>query len=421
MKNAFYYFSPTLFFVLFFRAALDPILDLTKIGGMGLGALLNLFLVVMLLFILLKSKFTLPGSLVGLWGGFILMGFISIIMSPDKVGSLRSFFAVLTYFSCFAIPYFFLKKEEDVVVLFKFVIYSSVIPFCFAFKEFLLPAGSTGDNGFRLFGSFSHPNIFAFYLVLIASMCFFVLKSKLLTFNAKFIFYVKIILIASLVCLLATKTRSAWIALIFVFAVYGVMVERRYIVYLVILGFVAMLIPSIQERVFDMLSGGSVDTLDEGEALNSYAWRQVVWGAAWSYIVDKPFFGHGYDTFSYYFLDFFPLEEDSSFDAHNTFVQIAFDMGFLGVFAYIILFIGIFGRLCKLIKVDKAGATILIGLLLSYVVVGYSDNMLFYLSYNWYFWLVMGGMFYIPSKVLNEHFNKKKVVISEKLLESRLS
>lgn len=414
MKNAFYYFSPTLFFVLFFRAALDPVLDLTKIGGMGLGALLNLFLVVMLLFILLKSKFTLPSSLVKLWGGFILLGFISIIMSPDKVASLRSFFAVLTYFSCFAIPYFFLKSEEDVVVLLKFVIYSSVIPFCFALKEFLLPEGSTGLNGFRLFGSFSHPNIFAFYLVLIASLCFFVLKTKLFTFDGKFFVHVKIILLASLVCLLATKTRSAWIALVFVFTIYAVIVERRYIVYLVILGLIAMLIPSIQERVFDMLSGGSVDTLDEGEALNSYAWRKVVWGAAWSYIVDKPLLGHGYDSFSYYFLDFFPLESNTSFDAHNTFVQIAFDMGFLGVFAYFILFIGIFCRLCRLIKIDKAGATILIALLLSYVVVGYSDNMLFYLSYNWYFWFVMGGIFYIPANVLNKHINKKKANLSEK-------
>ena len=398
MKNSLYLFSPILFFLLFFRASLDPLLDLTKFGGIGLGAGLNLLVLIMLFSVLLKFKFELPLSLIKLWGGFILLGFLSTLLSPEKISSLRAFFSVLTYFSFFALSFYFIKSKDDLNSVIKLIIYSSLIPFCFVFKEFLSPEESIiGQDGFRLFGSFSHPNIFAFYLVLIASLCFYSLKSTLVQFDSRFLRHVKIILIAAIICLLLTKTRSAWIAMAVVFITYGMMVERRYLLYLVLTGLCALLIPSVQERVADLFIGNSLDALDEGVGLNSYAWRKVIWLASWDYILDKPFFGHGYNSFSYYVLEFTPVESEKGFDAHNVYIQVAFDMGFFGLVAYLIILFGILLRLLKLIRYDRKGSMILIGLLLSYFLVGCSDNMLFYLSYNWYFWFVMGVFYYLSS------------------------
>ena len=79
MKNSLYLFSPILFFLLFFRASLDPLLDLTKFGGIGLGAGLNLLVLIMLFSVLLKFKFELPLSLIKLWGGFILLGLANAV------------------------------------------------------------------------------------------------------------------------------------------------------------------------------------------------------------------------------------------------------------------------------------------------------------------------------------------------------
>jgi O-antigen ligase len=197
-----------------------------------------------------------------------------------------------------------------------------------------------------------------------------------------------------------TKTRSAWIAMAMIFILYGMMVERKYLLYLVLISLGALLIPSVHERVIDLFAGNSIENITEGEPLNSYAWRKVVWLASWDYIINKPILGHGYDTFSYYFLEFTPLEGEKGYDAHNVYVQIAFDMGFLGLFAYLIIFIGIMIRLFKLFVYDKKGGVILIALLFSYMLVCMSDNMLYYLSYNWYFWFLMGVFYYIPSHIL---------------------
>ncbi|RTZ17427.1 O-antigen ligase family protein [Vibrio aquaticus] len=393
-SSTLYIFSPLLFFMLYFRASMDPILNLTKVGGIGFGALLNLLVVVYFMFVCLKNKFVIPKSFFYVWGAFILIGLFSIFQSPDKVTSLRSFFAVLTYFSIFNMSYYFCRTKKDVSFLVMFIVLSAVVPFGFSIFEIIFPDGSTSRNGFRLSGSFSHPNIYAFYLVLVSSLCFFSLNQRVLTFPPRFIQFAKVILLLSLVCLVLTKTRSAWLGFIVVIAVYGMIYNRRYLLYLTVFGLIVLAIPSVQERVLEIFSGNSVDELTLGESLNSYAWRKVVWTASWDFILQKPLFGHGYDTFSYYFLDFFPLEENKGFDAHNTYVQIAFDMGFLGALSYLLIFPVIFYRVFVIYSLDRSGGAVIIGLMVSYLVVGYSDNMLFYLSYNWYFWLVLGAFFY---------------------------
>lgn len=403
MNNVVHRFSPFFFYLLLLRASLDPLLNLTKFGGIGLGALLNLAVVAVFFFLILHYRFQIPLRGIQAWWVFLLFGALSIFISPEKLNSFRSYFSILTYFSVFIIPFYFIKTKVDVADVIKLIVYSAIIPLAFVLKDFALPAASTTKDGFRLFSTFSHPNIFAFYLVLIASVCFYSIKSRLVMFDANFIRRAKYILGMSIVCLLLTKTRSAWVALILVFVVYGLICERRYIIYLAVLGCLAMLIPAIQDRVFDLFTG---NTVTEGEALNSLAWREVVWTASWDYILDKPIFGHGYNTFSYYFLDFFPLEESKGFDAHNAYVQIAFDMGFFGVFGYLILFILNLKKILLLFKFDKPGCAILGGLMLSYMLVSYSDNMLFYLSYNWYFWFLFGVIYFYPiEEIIKENHN----------------
>lgn len=401
LSSALYRFSPMLFVVLFLRASLDPALNSMKVGSVGLGALLNLLVVTYFLFVCLKERFLLPRAFFVVWGAFITIGLFSILRSPDKITSLRSFFAVLTYLSVFSMSFYFCRTKNDLAFIVKFIILSSLIPFAFTFLEFIFPSGSTTKNGFRLFGSFSHPNIYAFYLVLISSLCLFVLKQRILIFEQNFKKITKIILMFSVVFLILTKTRSAWLGFAVVIAVYGLLSNRRYLLYLVLTSFVAMMVPSVQERILEIFAGNSVDDLAFGESLNSYAWRKLVWAASWDYIITKPFFGHGYDTFSYYFLDFFPLKEKTSFDAHNTYVQIAFDMGFLGLIAYVYIFFSIIFRFVRYFKVDRQGGGLLLGLTLSYIVVGYSDNMLFYLSYNWYFWLLLGCFYFFSIRLVS--------------------
>lgn len=388
-----YRYSPILFFLLLTRASLDPLLNATKLGGIGFGAVLNLVVLLLLLALTLSNRFRLPTVVVKMWALFLILGLISILIAPEKILSFRSLLSVFTYFAVFVIPYHLIRSKAAYIACIKVILYSAIVPILFVIKELIFPAASTNINGFRLYSTFSHPNIFAFYMVLIGSVCLYILKSSLFISEIKLKKIAGVILFLSILCLLGTKTRSAWIAMIFVVATYAYLSERKYLIYLVASGLVAMAIPSIQDRVFDIFQSSDVDAaLAHEGSLNSYAWRKLLWTSSWDFIKQSPFFGHGYNTFAYYSLDFFPLQATYGFDAHNAYVQIAFDMGLLGLLGYLLLLGQMLMKCLLTLKIDR-GNSVVFGLAIAYCLVNYSDNMLFYLSFNWYFWFFFGAFF----------------------------
>ena len=413
-------------FLVLFRCSMDPILNMTRVfGGMGLGALLNFGLVMYGIVVIIKNTHVIPVFLLKSWFLVLFIGSVSILTSPIKAQSARSFISVITYFIIFALPFYMVKTKGDARFLLKLIIFSALVPFAWGWVEYVVFGGTHSLQGIRVFSSFSHPNIFAFYLVLIVTLALFFIKSQVFVFSMKLKKTLIFLIFSGVILLVLTKTRSAWVALLVMMAVYGLLCERKYL----LIGFgcvcLALLVPSIHERIFDIFNGSNVDdAINQGYGkLNSFAWRVVVWSSSWEHILQKPFFGHGYDTFSYYFLSFFPLGETKGFDAHNMYVQLVFDMGFLGLLGLLILFGCIFKRLCKYCSYDKSGGCLLLGLFVSFLATGYSDNIMFYLSYNWYFWLVMGLFCMLANRpdILYQEADQADYFDSENYYESYLS
>lgn len=380
-------------FLVLSRCSLDPLLDKTRVfGGMGLGAILNLILILYGLITFLKSSDKLPVFLFKAWGFFLAIGIFSIALSPIKFQAFRSFISVITYFVIFALPFFMVKTKSDIRFLLKVILASAAIPYFWAIIETIITFSLGEFQEFRVLGSFSHPNIFAFYLVLVITLSFYVIKTEVFSFSLRVKRYCFYLILLGAFLLLLTKTRSAWLALLIIIFCYGLLCEKKYLIFGCFAILLALLIPAVQDRILDVFSGADIEAaVNQGYGkLNSFAWRKLVWASSWNMIMESPLIGYGYNTFSYYFLSFFPLGSDTGFDAHNMYVQLIFDMGFLGLTGFIILLINIFSRLFKYTRVDHRGGVLLVSLLFSFSISGYSDNMLFYLSYNWYLWLVLG-------------------------------
>ncbi|MFY0100015.1 hypothetical protein ABTQ08_21355, partial [Acinetobacter baumannii] len=81
----------------------------------------------------------------------------------------------------------------------------------------------------------THPNILAFYLTLIISLGLYVLKSPTFKLSQLQRFAFTGYLGVLMVLLLLTQTRSAWAAVLVLFVLYGLMFERRYLIYLLVL------------------------------------------------------------------------------------------------------------------------------------------------------------------------------------------
>ncbi|MDT0595945.1 O-antigen ligase family protein [Glaciecola petra] len=361
-----------------------------KVGGIGFGAVMNLFMLVVLFAVYNHTRFKIHRMSM-LWIPLILIMLISIAYTPYPVLGLRSLLVVITYMAMFLIPFHFVKSQQHFMECLKIIVYSSFIPLLAVFYEFAFPEGSTNRNGFRLFSTFTHPNIFAFYLVTVVSVCFFAIKSEMFKYEIQFKRLCWIIMLFSLVCILGTKTRSAWAVVGLLVLVYGLFVEKRYLAYLALASTIALLVPSIQERVLDLFQGNDVDAfVNDYEALNSYAWRKVIWASAMEQFWERPWWGFGYEGFTYYSGAFFVIESDEGAGAHNTYVQLLFEIGIIGFIAFLWLLIPILKKLLELRRLAPENI-IVFALFLAYCLIHYSDNVFDYLVFNWYFWFFIGA------------------------------
>ena len=80
-------------------------------------------------------------------------------------------------------------------------------------------------------------------------------------------------------------------------------------------------------------------------------------------------------------------------DAHNVFVQLLFETGIVGLFSYIWIFLRGLSWVALYAKYDRPGVALTIGVVISYLVVCWSDNLLEYISFNWEFWFTVGLLF----------------------------
>ena len=376
--------------VLIARAACDPLFELIKPeagGGMGLGAAVNAFMLAVAGLFALRRPRAVLGAAVPMWLAFLLAAALSTVLAPVFSSAARLFLVQLSYCALFAIPFFLVRGAADVRPCLYAVLTSSVVPVVFALVQLAMQGGiGSGEEG-RLRATFSHPNIFAFYLVLMLSMILYLQKAAGPPRRPRALWLYAALLLALLVC---TKTRSAWAGALLVFVLYGLFFQRRYLLYALLVPALLMLDPAVRDRVTE-LGVPSSDT-PGATNLNSYAWRVLLWKAGLQWMdASHTVFGYGLDAFKHYSPRFFPLEGQDEWDPHNVYVQLLFETGMVGLAAYAWLFWRLIRHLWRGIARDRPGSLILLATVLSYLLTSYSDNMLYYLSYNWYFWFFMGS------------------------------
>src|SRR5207244_6442974 len=78
--------------------------------------------------------------------------------------------------------------------------------------------------------------------------------------------------------------------------------------------------------------------------------------------------------------------------AHNTFLQIYFEMGVAGITSFLLIMAAVAFKLLCRIREDFAGSFMMLMMCVGYLVVCYSDNLLDYLQFQWLFWFTLGSV-----------------------------
>lgn len=377
------------------RCALDPILESARFSSsFGLGALLNLLLIACAgVLCLQRTQASIQQSIV-LWVAPLLVMILGVSYAPELIPALKRLVAFMSYFAVFIIG-FILASEGQLKKLLKVIVLSSLVPLGVGFYQ--IATGSMASTG-RLAATFTHPNIYAFYCLLVVIALVYLQRMHARTrVTAGTVgsmgptLAIWLLLPCLLMSIVMTQTRSAWAALVLLGLMYGILFSKRTLFGMLAVLVMAALMPAVQERIMDLFSGNEVVQYAK---LNSFAWRQYIWESGLSWMSPSRYLlGYGIGGFFYHSVDFFPLSGGNYFGAHNVFVERLFDGGVLAVAVFAIFFAVQFYHARKLLKQDQFTGLVYFCLMLSYLVLNFSDNVIDYLAYNWYYWVVAGALY----------------------------
>ncbi len=392
--------------ILMTRALLDPIFDKTKIGGVvGIGGVLNLFVILMVILLVSRQPQTLKKNrYVGAWMIFLAAAGFAVFYSPWRGQALKLFLNLSTYAAVFTVPFYIVKNEADKKFWIKLILLSSFVPLAFAYLGLIIKHPMLYSSG-RLTGTFTHANILAFYLVLMITIVLYILKTGIFKISVMQRFLLWGYAANLLFILVMTQTRSAWLSCAALFLTYSFLKERKMLL-ICFIGIVGMLLlPPVQARLQD-LSQGTGKTQSRREKLNSMAWRLELWKSSLPSIAHKPLLGHGLGTFQEASISFFRLANWEGAPAHNVYLELLFEAGMAGLLAYLMIYIQLLKTLFRRIRRTLGSASVEAAIVFSYVI-GYmlvciSDNALYYLGFNWYFWFFIGviirSTFFTPTE-----------------------
>ena len=385
-----------LLLIVFLRATTESLFEASRfsIAGsqIGLGGLLHAFALLVAMMLLAERPGQFSRKILVVWVAFLAAIVFGAFNSPDPAVAIRLSLQWLSNFSIFLGAYLYVRTEDDFRSAVRLVLWSSIGPTVYGLVQFATGGGyDTSDAGLRTNSTFNHPNIFAFYLTVVISLSLYVMKSTRFALGSTKRWMMGLYILVLIALLILTKTRSAWVATFTVFVGYALLFERRYLAYIVLAAVVGIFIPNVGERIFSLAEGGT-QQISSYDQLNSFAWRVGLWRSALVWMTPEHYlYGYGLEAFKWFAPTFFDDSTHVHWGAHNVYVQLIFDLGVVGLLAVVWMYAQVLLEIRKLISWDKMGAYFLVMMVIEFLVVAYSDNMLDYQTYNWYLWFITGA------------------------------
>ncbi|HQQ38335.1 MAG TPA: O-antigen ligase family protein [bacterium] len=268
------------------------------------------------------------------WVIFLFLGIISTFNSFYFSESLKEILRFFSIFAAFFLGASLLPSAKNLTWLIKIIIFSALPPSLIALFQFINKTGLPENGIYRVFGSMTHPNMLAFYLLLAITLAVFLLlnlkrtKLEVYFYSLLSLFYIFILFL--------TYTRGAYLALIIIFVIVGVSKFKKFLLvaFLAML-FVYALVPPIQTRF---------NSIFQSDPYGSVSWRFNLWRDGLEYFQERPWTGYGIGTAE----KIISVKRDFRLgppDPHNDYLRVALDGGYPLLASYILLLLSFFGAI----------------------------------------------------------------------------
>ncbi len=305
----------------------------------------------------------------------------------------------------FFLSYIFVQEKKFTLLELTAVIFASaVIPLLAGVKQIFFAQGLStfGING-RIYGTFAHPNVFAFFVLSLILIHAEIAYLQPIAFWKRYP-QAKDWLSGTLLVLLAlTYTRAAFIGLGVFLIFLGIWKYRRLLYILAITGiagylilgpFNNFLIATANVSLSDIPLIGRLTTRNEDA--DSLAWRWSLVQENIPIIRARPIQGYGYGTFPIVWEANRSTDHqwDDSAESHDDYLRLAEETGVFGLLAYLVLF----WQLAKTFyhpqkkKSWRAPQSLyLFSWVIIFVIMSASDNMLHHTPVIWFTWAYWGA------------------------------
>jgi O-antigen ligase len=362
----------------------DITLSLSQLLGIGIASL-GLLIAALHRRLLPGFPLKTPFLIIAIWGTLTLV---------YSIAPKSTFQELLRFFDLYALAflsYIAIKNTDDFRTMLRAVLISGILPISLGIYQYLFHIGLTDENVSipRIFGTFSHPNVYSLYLF--ALVVFSALSFLAYARDRQEKLFALLFLFASSGVLFLTFARVAWVAL----AVFILMLALfRYRVLLLPLALAPAILlsfsPAFQARVAESLHPGPD---------SSIVWRQMLWHDVTEYARQKDLtlFGSGFDTFP-------RLSESLRGTAlgpnepHNDFVKFFVEGGFVGLAVFATYLLSLLVIMIRRYFAAAPESTlrlsygILILFFLALMLSALTDNVFKNTPVQWLFFIVLGSL-----------------------------
>ena len=369
------YFSITLY---------DITLSLSQFLGVGI-ALLGLMLLILKRKQLATFPLIIPFLIIFLWGS------MTLFYSLSTKATLQELLRVFDLFALGFLAYVTIRTTKDFRHLLQTFFIASVLPVAFGLYQFVSHIGLQDENVsvLRIFGTFSHPNVYSLFLfsVIVFGFLYLILFGESGTKRLM----VLIILGALSAMLVLTFARVAWIAL-FLFIFLVALFRYRLLLFpLILFPFVLFVFSTnFQERVHESF---------RSDPDSSLVWRQTLWQDVTRYSIQEgrlPF-GSGMDTFPKVSESLRGTNHGPN-DPHNDFVKFFVEGGVVGITAFILYLFSLGYLLIQKYRESQKGSALKIAFGIMFIffltleLSALTDNIFKNTPVQWLFFTAFGAL-----------------------------
>jgi O-antigen ligase len=368
--------------------------SLSQLLGISI-AVLGVIIIILHRKALFNFPLAIPALVLLLWEGFTL----SYSIAPYQ--TLQEALRFFGFFTLGFLAYISVKKIDDFKKLLSAFFISGILPVILALYQWTFGIGIQ-DDAFsvpRIFGTFSHPNVFSLYLF--ALIVFAWLFSIIFARSSREKTFTLCILGIFAIVLLLTFTRIAWLAL-FIFTLLLALFHYRFLLFPLVL--LPLVLFTFSQNFQERLSETFAQRPD-----SSIIWRKNLWRDVTTESVQSGnlWFGSGMNTFPIVSENLRGITFGSN-DSHNDFIKFFVEGGIIGLIVYLIYISSIFFILIKnYFQIRKQsilqlsfGALILFFFVIT--IASLSENVFRHAPVQWLFFSAFGGLLALARKEMSD-------------------